>query len=149
MSKKIPMQPWFPDTHIADTALLTLEEQGAYRLLLDHMWIKGGYLKDDDKEIARTLRITVKKWQKIKPRLFEYLIFFEGNITQKRLQDDYQNAIERSKINAKNGQAGGLKSAENRKTLQANATAQGDLLAPANHRTHGSTRHISEFLKKP
>jgi len=128
---------------------LPLEEQGAYRLLLDHMWIKGGHLKNDDKEIARTLRITVKKWQKIKPRLAEYLQIDKGNITQKRLQDDYQNAVTRSEINAKDGKTGGLKSAENRKAHQANATAQGDLLAPANQRTHGSTRHIREVLKKP
>jgi uncharacterized protein YdaU (DUF1376 family) len=82
------------------------------------MWIKGSYLKDDDKEMARLLRISIKKWQKIKPKLIDYLIFCDGSITQKRLQRDYQNVCERSKQNAENGRTGGLKTAANWKLLK-------------------------------
>jgi uncharacterized protein YdaU (DUF1376 family) len=149
MGKKIPMQPWFPDTHIADTALLNLEQQGAYRLLLDHMWISGGCLADDDKAIARRLRISTRKWQRLKQQLADYLIVYEGIITQKRLQDDYAYAIKRSADNAKNGGEGGRKTAENWKRLKANATAEDDLFATAKRRSNGSTKHISEVLEKP
>ena len=144
----IPMQQWYPDAHIADTALLKLEEQGEYRLLLDHMWIKGGYLKDDDKEVARLLRISTKKWQKIKPKLIDYLIFCEGSITQKRLQRDYKNVCERSKQNAENGRTGGLKTAENWKTLKANAPAQGEASATAKRRGDGSPQKLSGVLEQ-
>jgi uncharacterized protein YdaU (DUF1376 family) len=145
---KIPMQPWFPDAHIADTGTLTLEEQGAYRLLLDHLWIKGGCLRDNDKEIARLLRISIKKWQKIKPNLGDYLHIAEGIITQKRLQRDYQNAIKKSQINAENGKAGGLKAAENRKSAPANAIAKNHHSAKAKDRAGGSGQHISTVLEQ-
>lgn len=143
---KIPMQQWFPDAHIADTALLNLEQQGAYRLLLDNMWIKGGYIKNDDKEIARMLRITVKKWQKVKPFLEDYLLFFEGNITQKRLIYDYYKVIKNKKDNTENGSKGGQKTKEIWEKLQKVATAQDDLFARAEKRIEGSSRHISEVL---
>ena len=145
---KIPMQQWYPDAHIADTANLTLEEQGAYRLLMDHMWIKGGHLRDNDKEIARLLRISIKRWQKIKPRLVDYLIIDLGIISQKRIQKDYKRACEISKKNAENGKVGGLKTAEKFKSHQATAPANGAGSAGARRRDHGSGRHIGDVLNQ-
>lgn len=145
---KIPMQQWYPDAHIADTGTLTLEEQGAYRLLMDHLWIKGGHLPDNDKEIARLLRIPVKKWQKIKARLGDYLLIAEGIITQKRLQHDYQYAVQKSRTNAENGRKGGQKTAENWKSGQANAVAKDRGGGGARRRTNGQPQHISASLKK-
>lgn len=143
---KIPMQQWYPDAHIADTGTLTLEEQGAYRLLMDHLWIKGGHLPDNDKEIARLLRIPVKKWQKIKARLSDYLLIAEGIITQKRLQRDYQYAIKKSAINAQNGGKGGRKTAENWKSTQANAVAKDDGGGRARRRINGQAKHVGDVL---
>jgi len=145
---KIPMQQWYPDAHIADTGTLTLEEQGAYRLLLDHLWIKGGHLPDNDKEIARLLRIPVKKWQKIKERLRDYLLIDKDTITQERLQRDYKSAMNKSKTNAENGRKGGQKTAENWKSNQANAVAKDDGGGGARRRTNGQPQHISAPLKK-
>lgn len=145
---KIPMQQWYPDAHIADTALLSLEEQGAYRLLLDNMWIKGGHLPDNDKEIARLLRISVKKWQKLKPSLEDYLLIDKGNITQERLQRDYKSAMDKSKTNAENGRKGGQKTAENWKSNQANAVAKDGGGGRARRRTNGHPQHISASLEK-
>jgi len=146
---KIPMQPWYPDAHIADTANLTLEEQGAYRLLMDHMWRKQGAIRNDDKEIARMLRISLKRWQKIKGRLAEYLIIDLGIISQKRLQRDYQRACEISKKNAENGKVGGRKTAEMFKTNQATALAGNGDFATTAPRAPGQARHISEVLNQP
>lgn len=143
---KIPMQQWYPDAHIADTGTLTLEEQGAYRLLMDHLWIKGGHLPDNDKDVARLLRVPVKKWQKIKVRLSDYLLIHEGIITQKRLQKDYQSAIKKSAINAQNGGKGGRKTAENWKSNQANALAKDGAGGGARRHTNGSGRHIGDVL---
>lgn len=140
------MQQWYPDAHIADTANLTLEEQGAYRLLMDHMWIKGGAIRHDDKEIARMLRISLKRWKKLKLVLADYLVIELGIISQKRLQHDYQDAVNKSKTNAKNGKSGGLKTAENWKTAQANAVANSADGAGAERRGGGSSRHIGAVL---
>ena len=145
---KIPMQQWYPDAHIADTGTLTLEEQGAYRLLMDHLWIKGGHLPDNDKEIARLLRIPVKKWQKIKVRLGDYLLICEGVITQKRLQRDYKYAVNKSKINAENGRKGGQKTAESWKSGQANAVAKDRGGGGARRRNNGQAKHIGDLIEE-
>lgn len=145
---KIPMQQWYPDTHIADTANLTLEEQGAYRLLMDHMWIKGGEIRNDDKEIARMLRVSVKRWKKLKLVLAEYLVIELGTISQKRLKCDYQNAVNKSKTNAANGKIGGMKTAEKWGMRQANAVANSTDDAGAKRRGGGSSRHISDVVNQ-
>lgn len=146
---KMPMQQWYPDAHIADTANLTLEEQGAYRLLMDNMWIKGGCIRNDDKEVARMLRITVKRWLKIKQRLGDYLFIDLGIITQKRLQRDYKRACEICKKNAENGKVGGLRTAEKFKTFQATALAGNSDSASSAPRLHGHARHVSELFNQP
>jgi len=145
---KIPMQQWYPDSHIADTANLTLEEQGAYRLLMDHMWIKGGSIRNDDKEVARLLRISVKRWQKIKLKLADYLVIELGIITQKRILKDYKKACETSKKNAENGKVGGLKTAEKWKSSQATAPANNTDFAPSAPRLPGLARPLSEVVNQ-
>ena len=146
---KVPMQQWFPDTHIAHTFNLTLEEQGAYRLLMDNMWIKGGSIRDDDKEVARMLRISVKRWQRLKLKLADYLTINMNIITQKRLQEDYNKVRENSKKNSENGKIGGQKTAENWKNAKATALANNDASATSAPRIKGQVRHISELLPQP
>jgi uncharacterized protein YdaU (DUF1376 family) len=143
---KIPMQQWFPDTHIAHTANLTLEEQGAYRLIMDNLWIKGGSMRDNDKEVARMLRISVTRWQKIKVKLGDYLTIESNVITQKRLQEDYKDACEKSKKNTENGKAGGLKTAEKWKTAKANALASTDDTATSAPRLPGQARQLGDVI---
>lgn len=145
---KMPMQQWFPDAHIADTANLTLEEQGAYRLLMDNMWIKGGSIRNDDKEIARMLRISVKRWQKIRLKLADYLIIELGIISQKRIQKDYKEACEKSKKNAENGKIGGQKTAEKFKSTQANALASNGDSATGAPRLRGQARSLGEVINQ-
>jgi uncharacterized protein YdaU (DUF1376 family) len=36
---RTPFMPFYPDAYLADTAQLTLEEQGAYMRLLCYLWI--------------------------------------------------------------------------------------------------------------
>ena len=145
---KMPMQQWYPDAHIADTANLTLEEQGAYRLLMDNMWIKGGCIRNDDKEVARMLRISVKRWKKLKCKLVDYLIIDLGIISQKRVQKDYKRACETSKKNAENGKVGGLKTAEKFKTPQATALAGNGDFAISAPRLRGQARPLGEVINQ-
>jgi uncharacterized protein YdaU (DUF1376 family) len=140
---KLPMQPWYPDAHLADTAQFTLEEQGAYRLILDHLWIRGGFLKDNDKDIAKLLRISTKKWRMIKPKLAFHLCFTDERITQKRLLSDYNKALIVSRKNAENGRKGGQKTAETLRQLSAYHAAS----APANNDEIAGAKHIGHLLK--
>jgi uncharacterized protein YdaU (DUF1376 family) len=70
---------------MADTVGLSTEEYGAYRLLLDAMWLHRGWLPDDDRELQRVCRATPYRWSRIRPRLTPLLIFDKGLISQKRL----------------------------------------------------------------
>jgi uncharacterized protein YdaU (DUF1376 family) len=72
---------------MADTVGLSTEEYGAYRLLLDAMWLHRGWLPDDDRELRRICRLTPFRWSRVRPRL-EPLLMVEkakGLISQKRL----------------------------------------------------------------
>ena len=45
---KSPAYQWYPKDYLADvhTTLMTLEEEGAYRRLLDHCWLEGSIPND-------------------------------------------------------------------------------------------------------
>lgn len=60
-----------PDAALAGMACLTLEECGAYNLVLDLIYSREGNLEDDDYEVARLLRCDVRVWKRIKRRLVD------------------------------------------------------------------------------
>ena len=85
--------PFFTEAYLADTQHLSLEEQGAYMRLLCFMWMRGGYLRDDDKELSRLLGLHVNKWKKIRETLGAFLQKHPPHLlTQKRLIHEYQKA---------------------------------------------------------
>jgi uncharacterized protein YdaU (DUF1376 family) len=51
---KAPAYLWYPKDYLADanTVLMTLEQEGAYRRLLDYCWLEGS-IPDDIEELAR------------------------------------------------------------------------------------------------
>ena len=65
--------PWYrryPDNFIAGTVGLTLEEKGAYSLVLDLMYVRGGPVPDEPRYIAQVLRVSersVTGWLKPVP----------------------------------------------------------------------------------
>jgi uncharacterized protein YdaU (DUF1376 family) len=95
MSKLFSM-PFIVDAYLNDTDHLSLEEHGAYCLLLFHMWKNKGSLPDDDVVIARKLRASPEQWLQLKPQLLPFLTVYGGQITQKRLQEEWNWAVENS-----------------------------------------------------
>jgi uncharacterized protein YdaU (DUF1376 family) len=73
--------------------MLPTEAQGIYALLLGRMWLNQGWLSADDKVLARTLRLDVRRWKSVYKPLIEPLLRREidrdvGAIyTQKHLQE--------------------------------------------------------------
>ena len=158
----LPYMRWFPDTILADTSWLTLEESGAYRILLDNMWINGTWLPDDDKKIARLLRVSPRKWQTIKSNIAHLFFYKDGQFTQKRLAAEIIEARRKLEVWRNNGQKGGLKRAENLKTTQANALADGKAIANPNaqatntnpttnstNKSSSSTSSANDFKDQP
>lgn len=103
---KLPAMPFFVDDYTKDTPHLSLEEHGAYLLLLMAMWRHKGAIPDDDKDNARLLGLQPRAWLRLKPRLMPFFETYAGQITQKRLQRTWNYAVENSARQSAKGKAG-------------------------------------------
>ena len=118
-----PSMPMFWDAYLADTTHLTTEEHGAYLLLLAAMWRRNGWVPDDDRDNARILGLTPAKWKRVKERLSVFLIFQDGQITQKNLLKIWKITQEKIEKNRENGAKGGRpKSNKNNNIAKANGS---------------------------
>jgi uncharacterized protein YdaU (DUF1376 family) len=113
-----PSMPMFWDAYLADTTHLSLDEHGAYLLLLAAMWRRNGSVPDDDKDNARILGISVAKWKKVKARLNGFLIFENNEISQKKLQETWSKTQEKIEKNRENGAKGGRPKSKENNTLE-------------------------------
>ncbi|WP_198019042.1 YdaU family protein [Azorhizobium doebereinerae] len=109
------MLPLFTDAFIADTGHLTAQETGAYVLLLMVAWRTDGCcLPDDDVSLARWARVSMKTWDRIRPRVMAFWSLVDGSWTQKRLTKEHLTASKKAEVARSNGERGGRpKSLEN------------------------------------
>lgn len=98
MSSKPAAIPLFGDAYMADTRHLTLEEHGAYLMLLIIAWRTDECsLPDDDKRIARMLGIGQAKWERLKPTIMAFWTlengaWYQGRLTRERKFVDEKRA---------------------------------------------------------
>lgn len=123
-------RPWyrrFPDNFIAGTVGLTLEEKGAYSLVLDLMYVRGGPVPDEPRYIAGVCNCSVRKWNAIRAKLIAdgKIHVVNGYLTNDRAEKEIENAAKDAQERAENGSKGGNKSAEKRTIASKNnAVAQ-------------------------
>jgi uncharacterized protein YdaU (DUF1376 family) len=115
-------RPWyrrFPDNFIAGTVGLTLEEKGAYSLVLDLMYVRGGPVPDEPRYIAGVCNCSVRKWNAIREKLLAIgkLHVVDGYLTNERAEKEIENAAKDAQERAENGAKGGNKTAENNKNI--------------------------------
>ncbi len=67
----LPYYKRYPRDFLEGTVGLTLEEKGAYAILLDLIYLRGGRLPDDSRWIAGHLGCSVRKWNSIRERLLK------------------------------------------------------------------------------
>ena len=92
-----PYIPLYCGDYLRDTSHLTLEQHGAYILLIMAYWTKGG-LPHDDAQLARIVGVSPSKWTKLKPVLKS---FFNGTGWQhKRIDAELYRSQEKSRTNA-------------------------------------------------
>ena len=111
-------RPWyrrFPDNFIAGTVGLTLEEKGAYSLVLDLMYVRGGPVPDEPRYIAGVCNCSVRKWNAIRAKLIDLgkLYVVDGFLTNDRAEKEIENSLKDAQERAENGSKGGFKTAEN------------------------------------
>ena len=92
--------PLFGDAYMADTRHLTLEEHGAYLMLLLIAWRSPDCsLPDDDARLGRMLGITPKKWAKLKPSVMSFWKLTETGWQQERLTKEFRFVAKKSEQN--------------------------------------------------
>lgn len=141
--KNLPSMPFIVDRYMGDTRHLTLEEHGAYLLLLCEMWRNAAFIDDDDLSNARILGVQPDDWQRLKHRLTPLLIFGNGKITQKRLQLQWNYAQENRLRNSEKGKAGVIAKAERKAALNSiRGLSTGLSCAPGKEvKTSAETKH--------
>lgn len=116
MSKNgLPYYKAYPRDFIEGTVGMDFELKGAYRLVLDLIYMQGGDLPDDAGYISGLLGMTKRRWNKVRIQLIEmgkiqvngefltnYRAVFELE-TLRKLQD--KNAENRSRPNKNNNLA--------------------------------------------
>lgn len=60
-----------PSAALTGMAVLTLEECGAYNIILDLLYARDGNLPDDDLAIAKIMRVYPKTWRRLRRRLMD------------------------------------------------------------------------------
>lgn len=83
--------PWYkryPADFIAGTLELSLEEKGAFSIIIDLLHDKGGAMDDDPQWLARVMGCSVRKWKAIREQLLAKgkIYIDEGKIVNQRVK---------------------------------------------------------------
>jgi uncharacterized protein YdaU (DUF1376 family) len=110
-------QPWyrrFPDNFLGGTNGMTLEEKGAYSVVIDMIYQRGGPIADEPRYIAGICNCSVRKWNAIRQRLISLgkLEASDGHLMNARAEIELEKAAKAAREHAENGAKGGDKSAE-------------------------------------
>lgn len=81
--------PVWVATLLADTSHMSTEERGAYFTILFTMWLHGGYVADNDYQLARIVGLSLRRWLKIAEVVRKPLTSAGGELSQKRLTDTW------------------------------------------------------------
>lgn len=86
--------PLFIADYEADTLHLNAEEHGAYLMLLMAYWKSGKPLPDDPTILARTCRMTRRKWNRIATKIEPFFARSNGFLVHKRVEAELAHARE-------------------------------------------------------
>lgn len=115
-------RPWYkryPADFIAGTLQLSLEEKGAYSIVLDLIYDRGGPIPDDPQWIARVCGCSVRKWNQIRDTLIlEGKIYSAaGLISNFRAEKQVENEAKDARKLSENGAKGAEKTNEKKADL--------------------------------
>lgn len=103
--------PWFIKEHRANASTLNHIEHSALCYLLMLFWEHDGILPNDDKFLARHLRLSVKQWQGMRDTILHDCAIASGTISHPKLIAE----IAKAKTNVEQKRKAGLASAAARK----------------------------------
>jgi uncharacterized protein YdaU (DUF1376 family) len=95
--------PLFPADYLGDTQHLSTEEHGAYLLLMMTAWTQDDCgLPDDDRKLARIVRLSLRKWKLMRPTMLEFWTVRDGRWSNPRLSKERVYADQKSASNREN-----------------------------------------------
>jgi len=98
---EFPALPLWTDAFLADTTHLTAEDTGAYLLLLMIAWRRPNCdLPDDDDQLARFARMSLKQWRRRRGHVMAFWTLTAGCWRQKKL-DEVRGAVVAKRAGAK------------------------------------------------
>lgn len=133
-----PYYGWFARDWLASEAraTMTLEQQGAYRNLLDHAWLNDPpcTLPTDHRVLAMFSGLG-DRWPEVGVPLLEWFVEKQGRLVNERLQKVFKEAMRQLRQKKEAGKKGGLKSAEERakRGKQRSSDAQAPQVAEGKH----------------
>lgn len=107
MSKADTWMPLYIGKYLGATSHLTTEQHGAYFLLLMAAWKRGGWLPDDDEQLASTCKLTLETWRRHRRVLIEFFEVHDGRWVQERVTAERAKATHISAVRSENGKLGG------------------------------------------
>jgi uncharacterized protein YdaU (DUF1376 family) len=111
---KAPAYQWYVRDYMSDeaVALMSYEQQGIYRALLDRQWLEGS-IPADPSQLAAILRVPVAKFQKLWPAVaVKFKPTEEGRLANGRMERERAKAEEYREAKARAGASGGKAKAQ-------------------------------------
>jgi len=108
MTESGAWMPMYWGDYFGDTTHLSVEEHGAYLLLIGTYWRRGRALPDDDKWLASVTKMTTKKWKMVRPKVAEFFDILDGELRHKRIEKEILKSSARLSSARAAGKAGGL-----------------------------------------
>lgn len=101
----LPYYKAYPRDFLDKTMGMGLELKGAYRVLLDVIYLHSGYLRDDSRYISGHLGCSVRKWESLKCELIRMgkIQCVDGVITNSRALLEIDSVNSQRDKNAENG----------------------------------------------
>lgn len=116
---KAPSMPVFPDALIGDTTDLSMEEFGAYCMILFVTWRNNGQaLADDPVRMARVCRVSERRWtNELRPVLARFFDLTGGTWRQLRLEKEWDFVAKKTACQSDKGKKSAeAKAMKNNKT---------------------------------
>lgn len=129
-------RPWYKrygSDFITATLGMTLEEKGAYSIVLDLIYDRGGPIPDDPRYIAGVCGCSVRKWNSIRAKLIaaRKLWATDGVISNSRADKELEKSAKTARKDAENDGKDREKNAENEAGFNKNKDLNSDSLAHA------------------
>lgn len=126
MTRKKPLTwyPFFVVDYRRDTYHLTLEEDAAYRRLIDEYMMTREVLPNDDAALARIVGISVTDWTRLAVKVRRFFHARNDKLWHKRCELELREQNHRHNLLANAGKKGGMTTSLKRNGLRSLAAAR-------------------------